>query len=111
MDSAALVTFHTLNSLSTLWGKSLSDFENPWILCSYLYKAELPPVEHAVDGWNGGDGQKWQEPKTHDPKGNIHLHPPHLLLIPRILHISMDLTTQKMLKIEFIKGIFTYHLF
>lgn len=61
---------------------------------SYLYKAKFPPVERSVDGRNGCDGQNRQQPKTHNPKGNVHLHSPHFLLIPRIFHMCMDLPTQ-----------------
>ena len=63
----------------------------------YLYEAELPPVERAVDGGDGGDGEERQQPEAHDPEGNVHLHPPHLLLVPRVLHISVDLHTQRRL--------------
>ena len=62
----------------------------------YLNEAELPPVEGAVYGWDGGDGQEGEEPQAHDPEGEVHFHPPHFLLVPGVLHIGVDLqTTQR----------------
>ena len=61
----------------------------------YLNEAELPPVEGAVDGGDGGDGQEGEEPQAHDPKGEVHLHSPHLLLVPGVLHIGVDLQTTR----------------
>ena len=72
-----------------------------WLfICShcvqYLNEAELPPVEGAVYGWDGGDGQEGEEPQAHDPEGEVHFHPPHFLLVPGVLHIGVDLqTTQR----------------
>lgn len=60
----------------------------------YLDEAELPPVEHAVDGGDGGDRQERQQPQAHDPEGDVHLHPPHLLLVPRVLHVGVHLATR-----------------
>ena len=68
----------------------MHSFPSVW---KYLNEAELPPVEGAVYGWDGGDGQEGEEPQAHDPEGEVHFHPPHLLLIPGVLHIGVDLQT------------------